>query len=183
MAMDNCLPQDDGLEAHDDPECLIAWLSETFSRLADEGSRIVDDYWRELRVLENHQPFYRRATLGLRLRLRDNGSFSLEWYGMGSLGKDRRPIARVHIAKSRTQTVYSLKSLMRRQPAWLSDLVESTESELGEIRLKQMRLIRIRDALGDYLRIEGGRNVTGGRLIEAFRLGGTLELPASETLN
>lgn len=162
--------------------CLLAWISAGFEDLADEGNTIVDHYWAQLRQLENQQPFYRRASLGLRQRIRENGSFSLEWYGMGTLGKAKRPVAKVHIHKSRGRMSYPIKTLMRRQPGWILDLVQQTEAGLTDIRVRQNRLIRIRDALGDYLRIDGGPAVTGSRLIEAYRIGDDLNIQPARTL-
>jgi|GEM_PF-1097577 hypothetical protein len=147
---------------------LLAWLTDHFHDLADEGQDIVNRYWQGLRVLEDNHPYQWRATLGLRMRLRENLALSLEWYLMGTMGRSKKPIARVHIAKGRNQDTYSLKVLMRRQPVWLTEFVEEIEKELTQIRMRQSRLIRIRDALGEFMKIESGRSATGSQLMTRY---------------
>ena len=73
---------------------------------------------------------YERGTLGLRLRSRESGAFSLEWYEMGALGRDRIPVAKRHIAKG-PSSHYPLRQALRDQPAWLSPLVEENRSGIG----------------------------------------------------
>lgn len=147
---------------------LLAWLTDHFHDMADEGQSVVSRYWKGLRALEDAHPYQSRATLGLRMRLRENLAISLEWYLMGTLGRTKRPIARVHISKGRNQDAYSLKTLMRKQPPWLTDFVEEIERELTQIRIRQSRLIRIRDALGDFMKIESGQGVTGSQLMTRY---------------
>lgn len=147
---------------------LLAWLTDHFHDLADEGQSIVTRYWQGLRALEDAHPYQLRATLGLRMRLRENLAISLEWYLMGNLGRSKKPIARVHINKGRNQDGYSLKTLMRRQPIWLTDFVEEIEKELTQIRMRQSRLIRIRDALGDFMKIESGGGATGSQMMTQY---------------
>jgi len=147
---------------------LLAWLTDHFHDLADDGQDIVNRYWQGLRLGEDHHPYQARATLGLRMRLRENLAISLEWYLMGSMGRSKRPIARVHIAKGRRQDTYSLKVLMRRQPLWLTELVEDIEKELTQVRIRQNRLIRIRDALGDFMKVDSGRSPTGSQLMTRY---------------
>lgn len=147
---------------------LLAWLTDHFHDLADEGQVIVTRYWRGLRALEDAHPYQMRSTLGLRMRLRDNLAISLEWYLMGTLGRTKRPIARVHITKGRNQDAYSLKTLMRRQPVWLTDFVEEIETELTRIRIRQSRLVRIRDALGEFMKVETGSRATGSRMMTQY---------------
>ena len=150
------------------PEPMLAWLSDQFHDLADEGQEVVNRYWQELRMLENSHSSYQRSTLGLRMRLRENLAVSLEWYLMGTLGRSKKPVAKVHIAKGRTHDAYSLKVLMRRQPVWLTDHVDGIEKELTQIRMRQTRLIRIRDALGDLLKITTGSHATGSQLMAHY---------------
>lgn len=147
---------------------LLAWLTDHFHDLADEGQAIVNTYWKGLRALEDSKPYQARATLGLRMRLRENLAFSLEWYLMGTLGRSKKPVARAHISKGRNQDTYSLKALMRRQPVWLTDYVEDIETKLTHIRMRQSRLIRIRDALGDFVKMETGACPTGSQLMTQY---------------
>jgi hypothetical protein len=147
---------------------LLAWLTDHFHDLADEGQDIVNRYWQGLRELEDHHPYQTRATLGLRMRLRENLAVSLEWYLMGTMGRSKKPIARAHIAKGRKQDAYSLKVLMRRQPVWLTEWVDDIEKELTQIRMRQSRLIRIRDALGDFMKFESGSSPTGSQLMAMY---------------
>ena len=149
-------------------EPLLAWLTDHFHELADAGHLIVNRYWKGLRELENGHPYQPRATLGLRMRLRENLAVSLEWYLMGTLGRTKKSIARVHITKGRNQDAYSLKVLMRRQPVWIADFVETIEKDLTQIRMRQTRLIRIRDALGEFLKIESGSSPTGSQLMAHY---------------
>ena len=158
------------------PRILIDWLSECFADLAEAGQITVEAYWQELRTLGRHQPYYQKVTLGVRLRLRPNGNFSLEWFLMTRPGTTPRPVTTLHVPKGRQHTHYPVKRLMRRQPPCLWPLVEKTEAALGEIRLRQARLVRLRDALGDYLKLDGGPSITGGRLIEAYRMGEVIDL-------
>lgn len=147
---------------------LLAWLTDHFHDLADEGQAIVTRYWKGLRALEDAHPYQMRSTLGLRMRLRDNLAISLEWYLMGTLGRTQRSIARVHITKGRKQDTYSLKTLMRRQPVWLADFVEEIETDLTRIRIRQSRLIRIRDALGEFIKVEKGPGATGSKIMTQY---------------
>lgn len=147
---------------------LLAWMTDHFHDLADDGHDIVNRYWQGLRELENSRPYQPRATLGLRMRLRENLAFSLEWYLMGTLGRSKRPVARAHITKGRNQDTYSLKALMRRQPVWLTDFVNEIEMELTRIRMRQTRLIRIRDALGEFMKVEKGQSHTGSQLMTQY---------------
>lgn len=145
---------------------ILDWLSDHFHGLADEGQTIVDDYWLNLRRLENQAGFYQRATLGLRMRIRTNLALSLEWYFMGTLGRTKRPIAKIHIPKGRNQDSYPLKALMRRQPAFLLELVDQTERQLTALRRRHSRLLKIRDGLGEFLKALGHEGITGSRLME-----------------
>lgn len=151
-----------------DVAIVLDWLTLQFHELADEGHDLVNGYWKALREIENNRSFYQRATLGLRMRIRENLSLSLEWYVMGTIGKAKRPVAKSSIPKARGQESYSIKSLMRRQPAFLLDLVEESESHLALLRKRQHRLLKIRDALGEYMRLMGHEGMTGSRLMEQF---------------
>lgn len=156
-------PQDDPVI---DP--ILAWLTDHFHDLADEGQMTVNRYWQGLRALEDAHPYQMRATLGLRMRLRENLAISLEWYLMGTLGRSKKSIARVHISKGRHQETYSLKTLMRKQPLWLTDWVEAIEHDLTRLRVRQARLIRIRDALGGFMKSESGLSVTGSQMMTHY---------------
>jgi MobI protein len=145
---------------------ILDWLSDHFHGLADEGQTIVDDYWLNLRRLENQSGFYQRATLGLRMRIRTNLALSLEWYFMGTLGRAKRPIAKIHIPKGRNRDSYPVKALMRRQPAFLLELVDQTETQLTALRRRHSRLLKIRDGLGEFLKVLGHDGMTGSRLME-----------------
>ncbi len=152
-----------------DIDGIIEWLSSRFQQLEDEGREVVDEYWRLLRVIQRGRSFWPRMTLGLRIRTRANGTFSLEWYGMGVMGRDQRPVERIHIAKGRRHS-YSMKALLRRQPSWVAPLVLETETLLADIRCRLDQLIKIRDALGMYARKTGESEVSPSKLLEKHRL-------------
>lgn len=160
---------------------ILDWLSDHFHGLADEGQTIVDNYWLNLRTLENQAGFYQRATLGLRMRIRTNLALSLEWYFMGTMGRTKRPIAKIHIPKGRNQDSYPLKALMRRQPAFLLDLVDQTELQLTALRRRHTRLLKIRDGLGEFLKVAGHEGMTGSRLMETYMEQSILASPTDHT--
>lgn len=149
-------------------EPLFDWLSDCFEALRSEGQVVVDDYWRRLRAGRRGRSGTPRASLGLRLRSRDNGAFSLEWYEMGVMGRTRKPIARRHIAKGRSHR-YSLRSLLRGQPEWLAGLVEETEDVLADIRKRQAVLIKLRGAAVAYRAEASGKALTGRDLLSGDR--------------
>jgi hypothetical protein len=151
-------------------EPLFAWLSERFEALRSEGQVVVDDYWRRMRAGRSGRTGSRRVSLGVRLRSRENGAFSLEWYEMGVLGQTRKPIAKRYIAKGRSHR-YSLRSLLRGQPEWLAGLVEETEDVLADLRKRQMLLMKIRDAVVAYVGEEQGKALSGTELLGAYRQG------------
>ena len=162
-------PYSSDIETPRDIDGIIVWLSTRFQQLEEEGREVVDEYWRLLRIIQKGRSFWPRMTLGLRIRTRANGTFSLEWYGMGVIGRDKRPVERIHIAKGRRHG-YSIKSLLRRQPTWVAPLVLETETLLADIRCRLDQLIKIRDALGDYARKTGESKVTPSKLLENYRL-------------
>jgi MobI protein len=155
----------------DDISSILDWMSGHFHDIADEGQAIVDTYWREMRLLENNRPFYQRTTLGLRMRVRDNLSLSLEWYLMGTLGRTKKPVARFHITKGRLRDDYPLRTLMRSQPAWMTDLVETTELQLTGLRKRHSRLLKVRDALGEFHRLKHPDLGSGSKLMIRHLLG------------
>lgn len=149
-------------------EPLFTWLSEHFEALRSEGQVVVDDYWRRMRAGRSGRTGSRRVSLGVRLRSRENGAFSLEWYEMGVLGQTRKPIAKRHIAKGRSHR-YSLRSLLRGQPEWLAGLVEETEDVLADLRKRQMLLMKIRDAVVAYASGISGQTLSGTGLLSGYR--------------
>ena len=162
-------PIPSSMEPPSDLDEVIDWLSRRFHQLEDEGREVVDEYWRLLRVIQKGRSFWPRMTLGLRIRTRTNGTFSLEWYGMGVMGRDQRPIERLHITKGRRHT-YSIKALMRRQPTWVGPLVLETEPLLADIRCRLDQLVKIRDTVGDYAKKTGESGVSPSKLLENHRL-------------
>jgi hypothetical protein len=99
-------------------EPLFAWLSERFEALRSEGQVVVDDYWRRMRAGRSGRSGSRRVSLGVRLRSRENGAFSLEWYEMGVLGQTRKPIAKRHIAKGPRTAIRCVRSCGDSRSGW-----------------------------------------------------------------
>ena len=169
--MATLLPLDLPTRPSDDISHILDWMSGHFHDIADEGQAVVDTYWREMRLLENARPFYQRTTLGVRMRVRDNLSLSLEWYLMGTIGRTKKPVARFHITKGRLRDDYPLRTLMRSQPAWLTDLVEATELQLTGLRKRHKRLLKVRDALGEFHRLNHPDQGTGSNLMIRHLMG------------
>jgi len=149
-------------------ETVYPWLSAQFDALQAEGQLVVDDYWNRLKAGRMGKKPYERGTLGLRLRSRDSGAFSIEWYEMGSLGRDRKPVAKRHIAKGQSHR-YPLRQVLQGQPDWLSPLVEETEDVLAELRKRQALLIKIRDAVVAYESEITGKALTATGILSGYR--------------
>lgn len=151
-------------------ETVYPWLSAQFDALQAEGQLVVDDYWNRLKAGRTGRKPYERGTLGLRLRSRDSGAFSIEWYEMGSLGRDRKPVAKRHIAKGQSHR-YPLRQVLQGQPDWLSALVEETEDVLAELRKRQALLMKIRDAVVAYESEITGNALTATGVLAGYRRG------------
>jgi hypothetical protein len=132
-----------------DLEPVLAWLSGRFETLRMDAEVAVDEYWRRLKADRVGRTAAERASLGLRLRPRENGAFGIEWYEMGVLGPSRKPIAKRYIAKGRSPH-YPLRTLLKGQPDWLAPLVREIEHALGTIRREQALLADIREAVKAY---------------------------------
>ena len=148
---------------------LLTWLSQAFEEIESEGLEIVDSYWRDLRLEGKNQPYYPKVTLGLRIRRRQGGSFSLEWFGIGTLATKRRYIAKHHIPKGKAET-YSIKRLMRGQPNWIMPLVEDTEYRLTQIRRRHVQLSKIREALAGWYSHSLEKPLRGREMIDEYRM-------------
>jgi hypothetical protein len=156
-------------------ETVYSWLAAQFDALQAEGQLVVDDYWSRLKAGRAGKKPYERGTLGLRLRSRDSGAFSIEWYEMGALGRDRKPVAKRHIAKGQSHR-YPLRQVLQGQPHWLTPLVEETEDVLAELRKRQALLMKVRDALVAY-----ESEITGTSLTATAVLGGYRSSPSETT--
>ncbi len=151
-------------------ETVYPWLSTQFDALQAEGQLVVDDYWNRLKAGRVNKKPYERGTLGLRLRSRDSGAFSIEWYEMGALGRERKPVAKRHIAKGQSHR-YPIRQLLQGQPDWLSALVEETEDVLAELRKRQALLMKIRDAVVVYESEITGKALTATGVLAGYRRG------------
>ena len=152
-----------------DTTAVVGWLSAGFSGLEFEGQIVVDEYWKRFKAMQKGRSASQRASLGVRVRTRRNGAFSLEWYVMGVIGKNRKPVEKQHIPKGQANR-YSIDLLLAAQPNWIGRLVEETEELLAEIRLRQSLLIDIRNSVGAYTAEFSGQRQTGSQLLEHFRL-------------
>ena len=149
-------------------DAVYPWLSAQFDALRAEGQLVVDDYWNRLKAGRTGRKPYERGTLGLRLRSRDSGAFSIEWYEMGALGRERRPVAKRHIAKGQSHR-YPIRQVLQGQPDWLSALVEETEEVLAELRKRQALLVKVRDALVAYQSEITGKTLAASDVLANFR--------------
>lgn len=165
--MNTITPQND-YHDHRDISPMLAWLSGAFADLEYQGQCAVDHYWTRLR--EGRVGRYKNdlGTVGLRLRRRSNGAFSLEWYLMTYLGKTKRPIAGEYIRKGRSHK-YNLDPLLKHQPEWLKIIVRDVEEILCEIRRRQAMLIKLRNPLATYVRELEGKKVYGSSVVQNYR--------------
>ena len=136
---------------HSNTEPLIAWLSGAYADLQAQAQALVDDYWHRLREGQKGRRSNDRGNLGLRLRARPNGGFSLEWYRMGQLRVLGRDISADYIRKGQSHQ-YSRASLLKGQPTWLTPIVLEVEEVLSEIRKKAAWLGKIRLLVIHYRR-------------------------------
>lgn len=140
---------------HTDTEALVVWLSGSFADLEGKAQRVVDDYWLNFKEGRRSRRTRERGSLGLRVRSRMNGSFTVEWYETSYLGKTGRPIAVTHYRKGRNNG-YPVRTLIAGQPVWMSEMITNTESALTDIRRRQALLVKIRQAVTTYANEVGG---------------------------
>ncbi len=146
------------------PGHVCEWVAERLNELQAEAKLIVDDYWQRLKQGRKGKRQADRGSFGLRIRPRDTGAFSIEWYEMGTLGGTRKPIAKRHIAKGRGHR-YPLEKMLRDEADWIVGLVGEVEDSLVEIRKRQALLVTIRDALAAYESEVTGKTVTAAMVV------------------
>lgn len=130
---------------------MIAWLSGAYADLQAQAQSVVDDYWRRLQLGQIGRKGLDRGNLGLRLRSRENGAFSLEWYRMGHLRRAGRDVSAEYIRRG-NHLGYARRFLLRGQPAWIEPIALETEEALIEIRRKIAMIGKIRFAVVQYER-------------------------------
>ena len=140
------------------------WVATHLNDLQTEAKLLVDDYWVRLKQGRGGQKGHARGKLGVRLRARDTGAFSIEWYEMGILGGTGRSIARKQLNKGRAHR-YMLELPLRSEPEWVVNLVQEAEDAFAEIRKRQALLVEIRDALVAYESEVSGRPVTAAMIV------------------
>ncbi len=146
------------------PSHLCKWVAERLDELQAEAKLLVDDYWHRLKQGRKGRRQADRGRFGVRLRPRDTGAFSIEWYEMGALGGTKKPIAKRHIAKGRGHR-YPLDQTLRNEPEWVAELVNEAEDSFAEIRNRQALLTAIRDALAAYESEVTGKTVTAAMVV------------------
>ena len=156
------------LTGHRNTDPLIQWISEAFADLEILGQVVVDHYWFLLREGRKGRKYQDMGGIGLRLRRRTNGSFSMEWYHLGYLGKTKKSVEGAYIRKGRSAS-YSVEPFLRKQPEWLKDIVREVESVLMVIRERQAHLIALRSKTATYVRTLEGNKTYGSDLLKAFR--------------
>jgi hypothetical protein len=147
------------------PSPVCAWLAASLRELQDEAKLLVDDYWRRLKEGRTHQKRYAQGSVGVRLRARDTGGFSIEWYEMGRLGGSGRFVAKKQFSKGRRSHRYALDQALKSEPDWVAELVRETEEVFADIRKRQALLVRIRDSLIAYESEASGQTVTAEAII------------------
>ncbi len=147
------------------PSSVCAWLATSLRELQDEARLLVDDYWRRLKEGRTHQKRYAQGNIGVRLRARDTGGFSIEWYEMGRLGGSGRSVAKKQFSKGRRSHCYALDQALKNEPEWVAELVRETEEVFTDIRKRQALLVRIRDSLIAYESETSGQMVTAEAII------------------
>jgi hypothetical protein len=155
-------PQTANLPAVSVPVC--EWVATRLNHLQTEAKLLVDDYWVRLKQGRSGQKRYARGKLGVRLRARDTGAFSIEWYEMGVLGGTGRSIARKQLNKGRAHR-YALDQPLKSEPEWIANLVQEAEDAFAEIRKRQALLVEIRDALVAYESEISGSPVTAAMIV------------------
>jgi len=155
-------PQSAELPAVSAPVC--KWVATRLNDLQTEAKLLVDDYWARLKQGRAGQKRYARGKLGVRLRARDTGAFSIEWYEMGVLGGTGRSIARKQLNKGRAHR-YALDQTLKSEPEWIANLVQEAEDTFAEIRKRQALLVEIRDALVSYESKVSGKAVTASMIV------------------
>lgn len=140
---------------HSDITPLITWLSGAYADLESQAQFQVDGYWNHLKQGQQGKKGMHRGTLGLRLRSRPNGSFSVEWYRIGRRHLAGRDVSAQYIRKGRGFR-YSTHALFQGQPDWLQAIAESVEERLAEIRKRSLHIGKIRLAVLQYQRAIGG---------------------------
>ena len=136
---------------HRDIQPMIAWLSGAYADLQVQAQALVDDYWRRMKEEQKGRTGIDRGSLGLRLRARDNGAFSLEWYRMGHLRRSGRDISAEYIRRGQGPG-YCKQTLLRGQPAWIENIVSDVEDALVEYRRRNAMIGKIRFAVVQYER-------------------------------
>jgi hypothetical protein len=155
-------PQTAELPAVSGPVC--EWVATRLNDLQTEAKLLVDDYWARLKQGRAGQKRYARGKLGVRLRARDTGAFSIEWYEMGVLGGTGRSIARKQLNKGRAHR-YALDQTLKSEPEWIANLVQEAEDAFAEIRKRQALLVDVRDALVAYESEVSGKAVTASMIV------------------
>lgn len=147
------------------PSSVCVWLATSLRELQDEAQLLVDDYWRRLKEGRTHQKRYAQGSVGVRLRARETGGFSIEWYEMGRLGGSGRFVAKKQFSKGRRSHRYALDQALKNEPDWIAELVRETEEVFADIRKRQALLVRIRDSLIAYESETVGKPVTAEMII------------------
>lgn len=142
------------------------WIGESLAALQAEAQILVDDYWAQLKDKRTGKKAYEIGKIGVRLRPRETGSFSIEWFRMGKLGNGKG-IATRGFRKGRAH-MYPVDQMLTHEPEWLGELVRSSEQVFSEIRKKQMLLAEIRNALAEYASHVSGKPVTAAMLVGEF---------------
>lgn len=120
-------------------------LDRLYDLLYVQAKEIQDEYWARRWQANRDLPWKEKSIIGVRTRLRDNGSFNIVWFHdqwiPGHNGK-MRPLSH-HVRKGKSDR-YSDFALLRKAQAWEADDVLGTEALMAPIRgtAKEIRATR-----------------------------------------
>ncbi|MGY6273952.1 conjugative transfer protein MobI(A/C) [Methylomonas sp. MgM2] len=126
---------------------VLSWLENKAEQLHAHARMLVDDYWRQLNQRHQHVTTKERGRIGLRIRRRESRlSFSIEWYRMTTLRQNAQNKPICQYLKKGPGYRYPLQRILKGEPDWEQQLVETLENEFADIRKQMAMLGKLRDA-------------------------------------
>ncbi|MCK9608914.1 MAG: hypothetical protein M0R33_20935 [Methylomonas sp.] len=126
---------------------VLSWLENKAEQLHAHARMLVDDYWRQLNQRHQHVATKERGRIGLRIRRRESRlSFSIEWYRMATLRQNGQNKPICQYLKKGPGYHYPLQRILKGEPDWEQQLVETLENEFADIRKQMAMLGKLRDA-------------------------------------
>ncbi|WKJ90242.1 conjugative transfer protein MobI(A/C) [Methylomonas montana] len=126
---------------------VLSWLENKAEQLHAHARMLVDDYWRQLNQRHQHVTTKERGRIGLRIRRRESRlSFSIEWYRIATLRQNGQNKPICQYLKKGPGYRYPLQRILKGEPDWEQQLVETLENEFADIRKQMAMLGKLRDA-------------------------------------